>query len=80
MGGAPSHPPADTLAGSGETFEALLYVCVCVCVCACMCVMCVCVVCACVSCVCVCVCMCVMCVSCVCVGGRVGRKGESFMK
>ena len=42
VGGAPSHPPADTLAGSEGTSEALLGVCVCVCVCMCVCA-CVCV-------------------------------------
>ena len=69
MGGAPSHPPADTLAGSGETFEALLYVCVCVYVCH----VCVCRVCVCVVCVCMCVYVCHVCVVCVC-GGESGKE------
>ena len=50
VGGAPSRPPADTLAGSEGTSEALLGACVCVCVCMCVCV--------CVH-VCVCACVCV---------------------
>ena len=57
VGGAPSRPPADTLAGSEGMSEALLGVCVCVCVHVCVWCVCACGVCVCMWCVCVCVCM-----------------------